>query len=392
MVAAARSGRGRGLTTRYRVSTSVFALIVSGVALWWLLSGSVQAAFAQAMHRAQLWPLAAAWAVVPVIQGLRAWRFSLLATGRPAAPSWPMYVIASRLLLFNYLLPFKLGEVSFPLSMRRAFGTDYVRSIGVLIVARLMDLCVVSAMVVFGVVLVIDPVNRDWHLPALVGAGVAVLALPLLGIELLDPVWRVSGWLPRRAPSPQLWLWRAGLCHPLPQRALALALTLSIWIMQATLACLAASTVADGLGFVEVMLANAAANLAFAMPVSGLAGLGPPQAAWATTLHLTGVAWPLAIVTALICHGVQLTGALGLGVATFLLPAWQTDARTPPPGLPGIDGGVLANIETAPGRREAADQPDQLYRRHRIHEVHAYGALELVDAGGQAAGGRDERA
>ena len=80
---------------------------------------------------------------------------------------------------------------------------------------------------------------------------------------------------------------------------------------------------AEGLDFLEVMLASAAANLAFAMPVSGLAGLGPPQAAWAATLHLTGVAWSPAIVTALICHGVLLTGAIGLGVATVLVPALQ---------------------------------------------------------------------
>jgi hypothetical protein len=202
IVAAARSGGGWERTMRYRVSTSLFALIVTGVALWWLLSGPLQAAFADAIHRARLWPLAAAWAMVPVIQGLRAWRFSLLATGRPATPSWPMYVIASRLLLFNFLLPFKLGEVSFPLLMRRAFGTSYVRSTGVLIVARLMDLCVVSAMLVFGAVLVIDPMSRGWHLPVLVGAGVAGLALPLLGIEPLDPVWscrEVGGnWLRRR--------------------------------------------------------------------------------------------------------------------------------------------------------------------------------------------------
>ena len=75
------------------------------------------------------------------------------------------------------------------------------------------------------------------------------------------------------------------------------------------------------------MLANAAASLAFAIPVNGLAGLGPPQAAWATVLHLTGVAWEPAIVTALICHGVLLSGALIVAATTFVLPGWRPPLR-----------------------------------------------------------------
>jgi glycosyltransferase 2 family protein len=311
------------VTTRQRLGATLLALIASGVALWWLLSEAGLAALVEALHRAPLWQLAAAWALVPVVQGLRAWRFSLLASGRLAALSWPMYVIAARLLLFNYLLPFKLGEVSFPFMMRQSFGTEYLRSTGILIVARLMDLCVVSAILAFGVVLVIDPALHDWDQRVLVAAGVGAMALPLLGLELLAPLWRVSGWLRRAAPSLDHWLWQAGLHHPLPQRALAVALTLAIWTTQALLAYLAASAVADRLDFFEVMLASAAANLAFALPFSGIAGLGPPQAAWATTLHLAGVAWSPAIVSALICHGVLLTGALGLGALTVLVPAWQ---------------------------------------------------------------------
>ncbi len=234
-----------------------------------------------------------------------------------------MYAITARLLLFNYLLPFKLGELSFPVMMKRAFGTDYLRSAGVLILARLMDLCVVCAIFALGAALLLDPAARPWNLPALLLALAGALALPVLGIELLAPLARLSARLLRLAPWFDRLLWHEILVHPRAQRAQALALTLAIWLTHAVLAYTAATAVADGLGFFQVMLANASANLAFAVPVSGLAGLGPPQAAWATMLHLAGVAWAPAIVTALICQGILLSGALVVGMATFVLPSWR---------------------------------------------------------------------
>jgi uncharacterized membrane protein YbhN (UPF0104 family) len=310
-----------------RILPTLLALAVSATVLWWLLSDAVIAAFAEALRRAHLWRLVAAWALVPVIQALRAGRFSLLATGRPGTAFWTMYAITARLLMFNYLLPFKLGELGFPLMMKRAFGTDYLRSAGVLILARLMDLCVVGAVFALGAALLIDPQTRPWNLPILLLALGAALAVPVVGIELLAPLARLSARLLRLTPWFDRLLWHEVLVHPRAQRAQALALTLAIWLTHTTLAYVAATAVADSLGFFEVMLANAAASLAFAIPINGLAGLGPPQAAWATVLHLTGVAWEPAIVTALICHGVLLTGALILAATTFVLPAWRPPLR-----------------------------------------------------------------
>ncbi len=308
---------------RRAVLSTLAALIVSALVLWWLLSAPVLAAFAEALRRAHLWQLAAAWLLVPVIQGLRAGRFSLLASGRLTWAFWTMYAITARLLLFNYLLPFKLGELSFPVMMKRALGTDYLRSAGVLILARLMDLCVVCAIFALGAAFLLDPGTRPWNLPALLLALVGALALPVFGIELLAPLARLSARLLRLTPWFDRVLWHEVLVQPRPRRARALALTLAIWLTHATLAYTAATAVADDLGFFQVMLANAAANLAFAIPVSGLAGIGPPQAAWGTVLHLAGVAWEPAIVTALICQGVLLSGALVVGMATFVLPSWR---------------------------------------------------------------------
>jgi uncharacterized membrane protein YbhN (UPF0104 family) len=308
---------------------TLLALVVSAAALWWLLSDALIAAFAEALRRAHLWRLVAAGALVPVIQGLRAARFSLLATGRSDPAFWTMYAITARLLLFNYLLPFKLGEVSFPVMMKRAFGTSYVSSVGVLFLARLMDLCVVCALFALGAALLLEPTVWPWNPWLLLVAATAALAVPVAGIELLGPLWRLAARLLRLAPRFDRLLPGELLGHPRSQRAQALALTLASWITHVALAYVAATAVADGFGFFHVVLAGLAANLAFAIPVSGVAGLGPPQAAWATVLHLTGVAWEPAIVTALVCHGVLLSGALLVGMTSFVLPDW----RVPPAPL-----------------------------------------------------------
>jgi uncharacterized membrane protein YbhN (UPF0104 family) len=348
---------------RRNLAGTLIALIVSAGALWWLLSDAVIAALADALQRAHLLRLIAAWGLLPVIQGLRARRFALLMGGGPGAAFWPMYGITARLVLLNYLLPFKLGELGFPLMMKRVFGTGYRRSAGVLILARLMDLGVVCAVFALGAALLVEPSGRPWSLPVLLLVLVGGLALPLIGIDLLPALARLGARRLRLAAWFDHRLWREVLDHPRPQRYRALALTLAIWLTQAVLAYLAASAVADGLGFPQVMLASSAANLAFALPLSGLAGLGQPQAAWATMLHLSGLAWEPAIVTALFVHALLLSGALLIGMLSFVLPGWRPRLQTQDPRAADLSAGPPLRAIVAP-----PSGPDPATHRHKAHD------------------------
>lgn len=307
-------------TMRHALKATLVALIVSGGVLWWLLSDAVVAAFVDALRHADLLRLAAAWALIPVIQAVRAGRFALLLPDREGAAFGRLYGISARLLLLNFLLPFKLGELGFPWMMWRTFGTGLLRSTGVLILARLMDLGMVCALFALGAMLLMGPEARPWSLPILLLVLAGGLALPLVGIDLLSPFARLAGRHLRLAAWFDDRLWREVVIHPRRLRCRAMALTAAIWLTHALLALLVAGAVANGLRFLQILLASTAANLAFALPVSGVAGLGPPQAAWASTLHLTGVAWEPAVVTALILHGVLLSGALLLGLLAFVVP------------------------------------------------------------------------
>lgn len=308
---------------RRAVLSTLLAAAVSAGALLWLLSDeAVVAALGSALAAARPWHLGAALALVPVVQGLRAWRFALLLDGRLGPPGWPMYRIAARLTLFNFLLPLKLGELSFPLMMRRAFGTEIARSAGILILSRLLDVPVLAAILLLGAAALPDAAAAlGWSRPALLAAGAAALVAPALGLALLAPLRRgLPALPPRLAGLLDRLLWGATMLRALPQRMLALALGLAIWGTHAVIAWLAASAVAEGLGFIRVMLAGAAANVAFALPVPVVAGLGPPQAAWAAALNLAGVAWDAAVVTALTCHAVLVVGVVAVGAATIVAP------------------------------------------------------------------------
>jgi hypothetical protein len=74
------------------------------------------------------------------------------------------------------------------------------------------------------------------------------------------------------------------------------------------------------------MLGAAAGNVAFALPVNGVAGIGPPQAAWVAATTRAGVPWDDAVVSALALHAVVLANALVCGALAMA----STPARAMP--------------------------------------------------------------
>jgi len=70
---------------------------------------------------------------------------AIMTDGALAWPGGPLVRIAFQLNFLNFTLPFRLGELGYPVLMRRAYGTPVARSLGVLVLARLYDLATVGA-------------------------------------------------------------------------------------------------------------------------------------------------------------------------------------------------------------------------------------------------------
>ncbi len=301
--------------------SALLALGITGLVLWWLLRDGAGQALLKAAGRADFRLLALAALLAIVIQVIRAWRFAILANGNMALPSRKMIGIATRLILLNFVLPFKLGELGFPVMMKRAFNTPFAQATGVLILCRLLDFGVVAAILMLTSAYLLAPNMTGWSQEIVALAGLLILILPMLMIDWLPHLRRlIRPWPKLDALAEQL-SFGIRMASPPARRVPVFLLTCSIWLLHAVIAFVTASSIQAGIAFLPLAMASAASNLAFALPISGLAGLGPPQAAWATMLNLDGIDWTPAITTALLCHGLLLVTISTWGMLGFLRTA-----------------------------------------------------------------------
>ncbi len=260
------------------------------------------------------WPaLALATIVGGTVQWLRAWRFAIMTSGALALPGAALVRIAFQLNFLNFALPFRLGELGYPILMRRAYGQPVLAAAGILLLARIYDLCTVGA--------ILAAMSAALGLAAtpLLGAflwiGSASLALaPIVMVLLAHALSRqlaTTGRLPAALHAAQ-----GALAARLAQLA-AIALSFATWLVFGALAALAANAVAD-IPPTVALLGASAGNLAFALPINGIGGLGPSQAAWAALVNQAGVPWTDAVISALAVYAVTFAGAMLFGGAAML--------------------------------------------------------------------------
>jgi uncharacterized membrane protein YbhN (UPF0104 family) len=301
---------------------TALAALVTAVTLWLLIDAEVWHTLRTLVPGADIARLLAALALTPTLPLLRAWRFNLLLWGQGGVPPYALYRVTTFLAFFNYLLPFKAGELSFPVMMGRAYGTPIAEAIGSLVLVRALDLLTV---LVIGGVLAHLLFNTGGALGVLTApvaaiAAVATVVLPVAvgafsttGRRLLASLPRLQGILIRletgmRCPG--------GFGHYLR----VVGLTWVIWGVQIAIAHLSLSAVAQ-VGPWDAALGAAAATLSFSLPINGVAALGPMQAAWALTLQALGHSWGIAVSSALVWHAVMLGGNVSLSALVALIPS-----------------------------------------------------------------------
>jgi hypothetical protein len=249
--------------------------------------------------------LVLAMLINPLIQWLRAWRFAMLTHGTLALPDARLVRISFQLNFLNFALPFRLGELGYPLLMRRAFGDALIRSAGILVLARLFDLLTVAA-ILFGAAASV------W---IGVKPQVTLLLWLLAGVLALGPLALIFG---GRQATPILKRFRLMKeeslpVSPRPAELAAVALSFAIWFVFGGMAALTASAVGGSVPPVTALFGASAGNLAFALPINGLGGLGPSQAAFVVAVTHAGIAWNDAVVAALALYLVTLAGAVLFG-------------------------------------------------------------------------------
>jgi hypothetical protein len=303
-----------------RLLPVLLALAVSAACLYFLLTPEIVASFSRLLAEARPLPVLAAFALVALVQWLRAWRFAVMMTGRLALPGATLTRIAFQLNFWNFLLPLRLGELSYPVLMHRRLGYGLLHAGGVLLIARLFDLATVGA-ILLGAASCLDlwpGAGRGLLALAALALGLAPLGLAVAGLALrphLARLPRVGNAAARlTAGFEAIGGYGAGLA--------AVGLSLALWLTFGFAAILVAQAVVATVSPAAAMLGAAAGNVAFALPVNGIAGIGPAQAAWVAATTRTGVPWDDAVISALALHAVVLSNALVLGaLAAVTTPA-----------------------------------------------------------------------
>jgi uncharacterized membrane protein YbhN (UPF0104 family) len=192
---------------------------------------------------------------------------------------------------------------------------------------RLTDLCVVFGLLLLYAGLALLPARETWLRASIFGAAALCLLAPLAASKALDLLVSTIAGARACTATPVLRRLPEELAQSVRvlqsggPRGCCLVATLAIWLTHGWIGYLAALAVADELTFVHAALAGAASNLAFALPVTGVGGVGPPQAAWTSALQLTGASWETGVATALMAYGCLSLGSLMTAAAMLLVPA-----------------------------------------------------------------------
>ena len=242
---------------------------------------------------------AAAFLCAVSTQAVRAWRLALM-LNRPV--SLALIGLIARHQFWANLLPLRAGELTLPLFLRTEYQISFARGLKTLLVLRAYDL---------GTLLAIGGLTGGWALTrenasnvfGLVLYGVGGLAtIMLIGLPMALRMVG-SGGLKRLLLSGKLLDGLESFAKlQSQQHFLILMSSGSVWLTVIITYGLAFTAANVHLTSLQVIVASAAGAFAFALPINGIAGLGPFEAAISTALIHFKITEPMAICAALAAH------------------------------------------------------------------------------------------
>lgn len=298
------------------LGSTVAAIAITALSVHLALTDAMRRTLREVAPRVDLRILALVFPLTIVLNLVRAVRFTrTLGVGGPGALR-KMFEINGMLVFLGLMLPFKAGELSFPVMTKRAFDHDYTASLATLAYTRVTDLLAVVALGGFALSSLwregtaATSVAGRLAFPCAVGSALALVALPSL-------LARAHALGRRLTKSPRVHAILERLfdgCRRVAaprDHAVYLGLTLLVWGILASTSWLSMVAMGVTSSLRDGLLANTASSITFALPVSGVAGIGPVQASWAYALTLVGWSWESAVANALLSHAAMIVcGAL----------------------------------------------------------------------------------
>lgn len=294
---------------------------VLGAGWTWKLLGSVflAAVLLFALFQDLNWedlPVALAEVPAGVIAGsflcyltMNVFRSTRLRTVFPSVPIGRLLGIAFVHNFFNVFVPFRVGELSFPILLRR--HASFTESITALVVVRILDLIMITLIFVIAALLTSIPSA------AFLQYGLAVTTILMAAVVAL---WVLRD-LPLRLFPPQI----RPLLEPLRayrwgRLGWLFLHTVVIWTSSLGVYMLLARPLGvESVSYLALCIPITFVRLTNVLPISGLAGFGTTEGAWVLGMLAIGVDRESALVSGLLIHVLRLVYTLGLGLAGWVL-------------------------------------------------------------------------
>lgn len=228
--------------------------------------------------------------------------------------------------MYNYLLPAKSGEVTFPILARRYTGQPIAAGSASLVMARLYDFLSLSLylpMILFGFW---DTLPNEVRLPIVLFCVLFYLTAAVV-FGLLSP--RLYRRLPtgikevlqkaRHAPGAAAFLNALVAIHSERRHRQLFVLTLLIWLCIYTNFYAIVRALGYDASFFQLIVVSAILLPLTLIPVQGVANLGSHELAWVTAFTLYGYSRDDTLAIAVGSHAILLALVLTLGFAGYLL-------------------------------------------------------------------------
>lgn len=208
------------------------------------------------------------------------------------------------------LLPFRSGELVFPLLLNKMAKVPVLSAVTSLIYLRFQDACTVLMIAIC-----------VW--PGLAIPSRLMLAIALVVAAILfqkwaksTATWRESTWALKRRLSAL----RDALAEGNPQAGLSWVLTIANWLIKISIQAVLYVNLLP-LDFSVGVLATLSSEFAALLPIQGVAGLGTFEASSALVIRTEGISWVDSIQVAAQVHLVMLASALFWAfVSMFSMP------------------------------------------------------------------------
>ena len=211
--------------------------------------------------------------------------------------------------LATYLLPFRTGDFTLPVILKKATRMSLAEGAKVLLTVRMLDLWALGWWILSTAIIVTIPLPLTIHL-LWAAFGIVLSLLPLV------LKWGVGIGRQRKG---RLWNtvvdWHDGAAFNLAN----LAISLGIWACVAACFYCTAQAIGLRLGVFEVWLLITIQLPLQMVPLQGVANAGNHEGGWIAGLAILGIPADQGLHYALISHALLLTYVLALGPLVLLL-------------------------------------------------------------------------